>query len=62
MHPNIYHQVIDQSEQLFGGAPGFTDEAVDVGAQHRKRVINGKQGVAIGFFEFTLAGNTSFLT
>ena len=55
MHPNIYCQMIDQARKFFGGAPGFADEAVDVGAQHRKGVVYGKQRVVVGFFEFALS-------
>ena len=62
MHPNINADVINQALNFFGCIPGAAGQAANAISHHRKRMINGKDGVKHCLFELTLARNTAFLT
>ena len=54
--------MVNQIGHFFCTAPRSANQAIDIGSEHCKGVIDDKNGVSFDLFELTLTCNAAFMT
>ena len=54
---HINGEMVAQSCRVFGGAPCFSNQTIDIGSHHRECAVDVKQGGFCMLFKFALARN-----
>ena len=66
LHPPIVRLDVEldvsrQAIRSFGGAPSPPEQAIDIGPEHRGRVIEGEERIEEDLFEFSLSHDAAAL-